>query len=38
MSGSDGAFVLLAELLLNIGLPACDTKSDENGRFDKTSF
>jgi hypothetical protein len=29
ISGSDDALVLLAELLLNIGLPACDMKPDE---------
>lgn len=31
ISGSDDALVLLAELLLNIGLPACDIKPDEGG-------
>ena len=31
ISGNDEAFVLLAELLLNIGLPGCETKSDEGG-------
>lgn len=29
--GSDNALVLVAELLLNIGLPACDIKPDEGG-------
>jgi len=31
IGGSDDALVLLAELLLNIGLPACDIKPDERG-------
>jgi hypothetical protein len=37
IDGSDDALVLLAELLLNIGLPACDAKPDEGSlSADKT--